>query len=59
MSGTAGHPVVTWPLSTTDDEGLASAASEARGAQDESGGSGSSENGSESAQLYPELQLLR
>ncbi|KAH9397171.1 hypothetical protein TYRP_003480, partial [Tyrophagus putrescentiae] len=28
-------------------------------AQDESGGSYSSENGSESAQLYPELQLLR
>ncbi|KAH9395421.1 hypothetical protein TYRP_020739 [Tyrophagus putrescentiae] len=28
-------------------------------AQDESGGSDSSENGSESAQLYPELQLLR
>ncbi|KAH9405481.1 hypothetical protein TYRP_001332 [Tyrophagus putrescentiae] len=31
----------------------------AKSPQDESGGSDSSENGSESAQLYPELQLLR
>ncbi|KAH9409475.1 hypothetical protein TYRP_010485 [Tyrophagus putrescentiae] len=60
MSGPAAHPEVTWPLSTPSSSGLARCARETLVvAQDESGGSDSSENGSESAQLYPELQLLR
>ncbi|KAH9404217.1 hypothetical protein TYRP_000036 [Tyrophagus putrescentiae] len=75
MSGPAAHPDVTWAMCNARRLGPCSLRSQgpqrrtlhiaqvtsdlAALAQDESGGSDSSENGSESAQLYPELQLLR